>query len=427
MMLERPRGPSPWAPAPMARESFRTAASFDVDVDADDRLRRETPVPVRCCGCCFTRAKVKGTWCCMAHTAAACSSCSPRPVPVPTARLSLGAAQAERLAEAAISQVEGLDVEVFELTRGTVKRIKRAATGKGGLDAVLKRTLSGVGDGSGLELSRGVLPGTFVPVYVTSGSSHHAILASGSKSLMGLSLYDFGVYADVAQVRDSQLADQYRRKGIGRPPAAMHEDILARGDFGMTVCLGVARTVRASLIQGMYRGIFERRTVKAGGSTDDPGLRQIVDVFSPDKMALVPGAMDGGSVRQGTVVSFTRSRDRERLKVCVNGRHLDTIDSRAVTQALFDMYVGTQPTSEEAQQAAWRALVSDGGTAGSRECVVHTPCMTAPMKVPAPPLAVPHYAPEARGDAPPALPAVGLQLAGHGPGGGGDVTRRRLC
>ena len=70
MMLERPRGPSPWAPAPMARESFRTAASFDVDVDADDRLRRETPVPVRCCGCCFTRAKVKGTWCCMAHTAA---------------------------------------------------------------------------------------------------------------------------------------------------------------------------------------------------------------------------------------------------------------------------------------------------------------------------------------------------------------------
>jgi len=320
MMLERPRGPSPWAPAPMARESFRTAASFDVDVDADDRLRRETPVPVRCCGCCFTRAK------------------------------------AERLAEAAISQVEGLDVEVFELTRGTVKRIKRAATGKGGLDAVLKRTLSGVGDGSGLELSRGVLPGTFVPVYVTSGSSHHAILASGSKSLMGLSLYDFGVYADVAQVRDSQLADQYRRKGIGRPPAAMHEDILARGDFGMTVCLGVARTVRASLIQGMYRGIFERRTVKAGGSTDDPGLRQIVDVFSPDKMALVPGAMDGGSVRQGTVVSFTRSRDRERLKVCVNGRHLDTIDSRAVTQALFDMYVGTQPTSEEAQQAAWRAL-----------------------------------------------------------------------
>lgn len=73
--------------------------------------------------------------------------------------------------------------------------------------------------------------------------------------------------------------------------------------------------------QGIYKGIFERRTVKAGGTRDDAQLQKLISVFSPDRLRLFPGVMDGNghSILGGTVVSFSRNKDRNQLIACVNG------------------------------------------------------------------------------------------------------------
>jgi len=258
--------------------------------------------------------------------------------------------------EDALRRVPGLDTEVYVVTSGTVAQTHRAGAagskGKG-----LQRTFSGMGGAQDVELAPQAIPGTAVPVSVDVGQGHHAIMTSGAKGIMGMTLYDFGIYADMHEVHGSALGARYREKGITAPHDAMHEDILAEGDFPLTVTLCVARTVKAGLIQGIYKGIFERRTVKAGGTKDDPALQQIINVFDPAKMSRIPGVLDGQSVLKGTVLSFTRSKDRQKLKVCVNGTLLDTIESPTVARAFIDIYVGTQPTTEDSQQAAWRSLV----------------------------------------------------------------------
>lgn len=257
-----------------------------------------------------------------------------------------------------LAKVPGLDPAVYLITQGSIKQVKRAKHRGHDAPGDVKRTFSGFGCNQDVELSPQTIPGTVVPVSVDVGHGHHAIMTSGSKTLMGITLYDFGIYTDMRQVYNSALAKEYRSKGITAPHPKMHEDILRRGDFPMTVTLCVAKSIRAGMIQGAYKGIFERRTVKAGGTKSDPALRQLIDVFNPDKLSAIPGVMKGSSVSAGTVVSFTRDAQRRRLKVCVNGCLLDTIESAVVSQALLDIYVGTQPTTEDSQQAAWRSLVS---------------------------------------------------------------------
>jgi len=219
----------------------------------------------------------------------------------------------------------------------------------------------------GVVLAPRVMPGTAVPQWISvGGTSHQPLVANGAKQLLGLTLYDFGIYAGARDVHRSALAGRAREEawtfehGAPLPEEPWSTRVLDEGDFAMTVCLGVARGLKAKMVEGLYRGIFTRRTVKAGGAPDDPALEKICRVFSEEALLRFPGVLSGNpgarSVAAGTVLSFSRDAARTSLRVCVNGDLLDEIDSPVVTKAFFDIFVGTQPTTSQSQQEAWRAL-----------------------------------------------------------------------
>lgn len=122
----------------------------------------------------------------------------------------------------------------------------------------------------------------------------------------------------------------------------------------MSLMVRASRNLPIKLLAKEYERILKRRIQKVGGSQTDTALTLMLKSF--DEKALPDNIKQGGSVKKGTLLTFTKQGSGT-MTARANGQELLTVESPKLCQAVFDLYLGDQPVSKESQQAAGDAVM----------------------------------------------------------------------
>ncbi|KAF6255920.1 hypothetical protein COO60DRAFT_164720 [Scenedesmus sp. NREL 46B-D3] len=163
-----------------------------------------------------------------------------------------------------------------------------------------------------------------------------------------------------------------------------------RSAVAMSLILRAARDVPLQLLSEEYEKVLKRRLARAGGSASDAAaLQQLLASFT-DQHRLPPavragssssgsagagvseleaaapagGGASGGSVAKGAMLVFERSGDGA-VTARVGPHVLGAVHSPKLAEALFDLYLGDQPVSKSAKDAAAQTLSRIAAGAGS--------------------------------------------------------------
>ncbi|GLI63422.1 hypothetical protein VaNZ11_006390, partial [Volvox africanus] len=209
------------------------------------------------------------------------------------------------------------------------------------------------------------------------------------RGLLRVKIYDFAIYADPNKaayaIRSGGATSPGSRPlgcgndgpaattagagtggGCGRcSPAELVVSPSSRVDMSLTI--RACRNLPLHLLSQEFERILQRRHEKAGGRADDPALHELLSYFSREKLpehvvttktmtsdgSFVSG---GDAVRKGASITFSRSSSGALLTEA-GGRVLGLLQSPALSEALFDLYLGDQPVSKKAKAAAGAALL----------------------------------------------------------------------
>lgn len=122
----------------------------------------------------------------------------------------------------------------------------------------------------------------------------------------------------------------------------------------MSLMVRASRNLPIKLLAKEYERILKRRIQKVGGSQTDTALTLMLKSF--DEKALPDNIKQGGSVKKGTLLTFTKQGSGT-MTARANGQELLTVESPKLCQAVFDLYLGDQPVSKESRQAAGDAVM----------------------------------------------------------------------
>ena len=130
-------------------------------------------------------------------------------------------------------------------------------------------------------------------------------------------------------------------------------------DIDMSLMVRASRNLPIKLLAKEYERILRRRIQKVGGSQTDRALVQMMKSF--DEASLPDSVKQGGSVKKGTLLTFTKQGPGT-MTARANGLQLMTVESPKLCQAVFDLYLGDQPVSKDSRQAAGDAVLGMMGT-----------------------------------------------------------------
>ena len=122
----------------------------------------------------------------------------------------------------------------------------------------------------------------------------------------------------------------------------------------MSLMVRASRNLPIKLLAKEYERILRRRIQRVGGSQTDTALAQMLQSF--DEKSLPDSIKQGGSVKKGTLLTFTK-QGAGTMTARANGQQLMTVQSPKLCQAVFDLYLGDQPVSKESRQAAGDAVL----------------------------------------------------------------------
>lgn len=169
------------------------------------------------------------------------------------------------------------------------------------------------------------------------GEALHTLVGMGvrTKTIFGVKVYAAGLYVDAAAAREA-LA---RWKGVGAQ--ALAEDrafrqALAHGSFGRSLRLVFCRDVDAEDVREAFEESLGPR-VKAAAKRGLPGGEEALRRFR--------GFFDAGELEEGDEIVFSAWPDG-RLVTRVKGREPRVVESQALCQALFDVYLDQDPIQE---------------------------------------------------------------------------------
>ncbi|KAK9833568.1 hypothetical protein WJX81_006874 [Elliptochloris bilobata] len=169
-------------------------------------------------------------------------------------------------------------------------------------------------------------------------------------SLLRVKIYDFAVYMDGAQARQSQLGRAHRGRTREAPyDQAFFDNLRSSDDIEMSLVVRAARNLPIKLLAAEYERILRRRLKRVGGSPDDGALADMVASFNEE--SLPASIRAGGAVRKGTVLTFRRDAGGQ-LSAAANALPLVTVRSEPLAAAVFDIYFGEQPVSKRAKKVA---------------------------------------------------------------------------
>ncbi|TAH34580.1 MAG: hypothetical protein EYC70_16740 [Planctomycetota bacterium] len=183
------------------------------------------------------------------------------------------------------------------------------------------------------------------------GGGAHVLIGTGAARKPGEKepAYAVGIYVDESKMQ------QHLARYQGKDAAALQKDTefyrqLLADDFPKSVRLVMARDVTAADLRYWLDQTIQER-VKAKGKEQDAGQKEEADQAALEKFhALVPSEL-----KAGTVLSFYWDRGG-RLTATSNDKQVGTTDSAAISWALFDGFMGTNPISEKARSEAYKNL-----------------------------------------------------------------------
>ncbi|GBF98556.1 hypothetical protein Rsub_11886 [Raphidocelis subcapitata] len=145
--------------------------------------------------------------------------------------------------------------------------------------------------------------------------------------------------------------------------AALAEALRTSRDCGVSLLLRAARDIPLPALREEYEKVLKRRLARVGGDPSDPALGQLLDSFSTASRlppaALAPG---GGAVRRGASIVFVRRGAT--VEARVGHYSLGSVTSAHLGDALLDLYLGPQPVSAAAKEAAAQTLAKIVAAAG---------------------------------------------------------------
>ena len=163
----------------------------------------------------------------------------------------------------------------------------------------------------------------------------------------------------ILQAKSSSLAKTNFKPAIGAQNAQFCKSLRSSEDIDMSLMVRAARNLPIKLLAKEYERILRRRITKVGGSQTDAALDKMIKSF--DEKALPDSIKQGGSVKKGTLLTFTKQGSGS-MVARADGQELLKVESPKLCQAVFDLYLGDQPVSKESRQAAGDAVMGMMGS-----------------------------------------------------------------
>jgi len=185
-------------------------------------------------------------------------------------------------------------------------------------------------------------PGSGVAFPVTLNAPDggtHALLGTGlrTRTMLNVKVYAFGVYADQAAARSALSAYAGRDAAALAADATLYDRLL-RGDIPMSLRLVMTRNVSGEQMAEAFDGALRPR-VQSAGEAGIQALDTFRGFFSLDRLT------------SGAVLDFTCTPGGT-LHTSVSGERKPNIESRALCNALFDVYLGRNPISASGKRTA---------------------------------------------------------------------------
>lgn len=189
--------------------------------------------------------------------------------------------------------------------------------------------------------------------------NEQSIVCQGSRSFFNLKIYDFAIFLDGKQAKQSALGKKYAKLSGDAAQEGKSELKLTKGmrdskEIEMSLMVRASRNLPIILLTNEYKRILERRLQVVGGSKEDPALRTMLERFSEE--ALPEDIKKGGSVKKGTVIAFARD-GKGSVRAWANQHDLVEVHSEKLAQAVFDIYLGETVVCKIARAQAGKNFI----------------------------------------------------------------------
>jgi hypothetical protein len=208
-----------------------------------------------------------------------------------------------------------------------------------------------VGTGSGVQQPGLVVEpssGRAFPITlrVPGGGDLHTLVGTGirTKTFLRVKVYAFGLYVDAPTASSALQAWAGRSARDLEQDQSFYSELL-EGRFGMTLRLVMTRDVSGDDMAEAFDEALRPRVVRAARELNMPGGEAALTRFR--------GYFDVEELTEGTELLFSWLPDGT-LVSAVRGEVKGEIPSAALGWALFDVYLGAEPISEDGK----RSLVS---------------------------------------------------------------------
>lgn len=193
-------------------------------------------------------------------------------------------------------------------------------------------------------------PSTGVPfplqLTVPGGGATHVLAGTGVRTatFLKVKVYAFGLYVDEVLAR-SALA---RFAGQTARDLERNQEFYARilrRDFGVTLRLVMVRDVGSDEMAEAFDASLRPRVRRAAAEMGMPG--------GEAALGRLRGYFDVGEMTKETELVFSCTPDGT-MRTVVGGETAPEIDSPALCWALFDVYLGEDPISEDGKKSVIR-------------------------------------------------------------------------
>jgi hypothetical protein len=190
--------------------------------------------------------------------------------------------------------------------------------------------------GEGVELKANVA----FPTELQTPVGVHLLTGTGvrTRTIFNVKVYTFGLYVDGDGARTGLARWRGKSAADLANDASLYDELL-KGSFPMTMRLVMARDVGAGQMVEAFDGALAPRVAHAA-QRGMPGGSEALARFR---------ALFTSQLKNGTELLFTWAGNK--LLVSIGGRQVGEIDSRALSWALFDVYLGQKPISPEGKRS----------------------------------------------------------------------------
>lgn len=159
-----------------------------------------------------------------------------------------------------------------------------------------------------------------------------------TRTVFKVKVYTFGLYVDAERARTALARWRGKSAADLANDASLYDELL-KGAFPMTMRLEMSRDVDAKQMAEAFDGALAPRVAQAaqrGIAGGAEALQRFRALFTQE-------------LRRGTELLFTWAPG-DRLIVSIGGRQVGVIENRAISWALFDVYLGSSPISPEGKK-----------------------------------------------------------------------------